>query len=435
TCRLYLLNLDYPNAIYSAFILLKKYPDNIYLRKIVAEALYEVASYKSRLGNGDNKVNVFSGNSQYELKDYADIEGFSQQVYYLLKKLSAEEATVVALNYSWKLNVSTGYKDKQLGRICDSLFVFLTQGNEKNLSDFSTRSRTDILRDDSIRKVSSQKASESAVDNGEASKYDKIKAQQKKEEVIEIANNTEENFEKYALIDLLKDSLFTSRFRHFSELRAEKQNTGSHYASYSERKKKRKHEQKFGQALGIQKVVLVEPFYYHLDDNKAGKLDMKATAAGIIGLQEAIHENAGKTHLEYQSIDPMQMKENDVATYNDFADVNDWINERIQHGNNYRTLVTGAEDKDRVLSKYGTQYFMWTGVISLKRTGFKGTYTFIYVMVYDLANEKVVFSENREIRMRDSRATLNSNFYDIFNQIHQESSEESASKNKQTGHL
>jgi predicted Zn-dependent protease len=436
TCRLYLLNLDYPNAIYSAFILLKKYPQNVYLRKIVAEALYEVASYKTRISSADNTINVFSGNSQFEFKDYADIEGFSQQVYYLLKKLSSEEATVLALNYSWKLNASSGYKDKQLGRICDSLFVFLTQGNDKSLGDFSTRSRADILRDDSIHKVSSTKVTESHTENGETSKYDRIKAQQKKEEVIEIASNTEEDFGKYAFIALLKDSLFTSRFRHFSDIRSEKISNARHRLSYSERKRKNKQELKSGKALGIQKVVVVEPFYYHLDDNKAGRLDMEATASGMIGLQNVIQENAAKIHLEYQSIDPMVMKANDVATYNDFANINDWINERIQHGYNSRTLVAGAKDKDLVLAKYGTNYFMWTGVISLKRKGLRGTYTFIYIMVYDLANEKVVFSENREIRMRDSKATLNSNYYDIFNQIHQESNGDlNDSRNQQTGHL
>jgi hypothetical protein len=96
----------------------------------------------------------------------------------------------------------------------------------------------------------------------------------------------------------------------------------------------------------------------------------------------------------------------------------DWINERLAHGSNVRTLVEGAESKEALIAKYGTSYFMWTGVMSLTRKGLLRPYTVIYVIVYDLATEKPVFTQTREIKMGDSKANLNSHFYDIFNQIH-----------------
>jgi Zn-dependent protease with chaperone function len=403
TCRLYLLDLDYPNAIYSAFILLKKYPDNLFLRKIVAKSLYEVAAYKGNLSSSSTKVNIFGTDSKYELKSSDDIEGFSQQVYYLLQKLSAEESAALALNYSWKLNAAQNYANKPISSMCDSLFVLLTQSSEKSPADYSKKSRAEILHEDSIKKMPAPVVAVSEVPSDtlkhETSKYEKIKAQQKKEEVIEIATNTEENFAKYAFVEMLKDKKFVERFQFYNDYKVAA-SPKTHYSSdYAKRKTERLHDIKFGKALGIDKIVLVEPFYYHLDQNKLERLDFAGTAIG--------REN-------FQGI----IRENEVATYNDFVNANDWINERLAHGSNVRTLVEGAESKEALIAKYGTSYFMWTGVMSLTRKGLLRPYTVIYVIVYDLATEKPVFTQTREIKMGDSKANLNSHFYDIFNQIH-----------------
>jgi predicted Zn-dependent protease len=425
TCRLYLLDLDYPNAIYSSFILLKKYPKNIYLKKIVSKSLYEIASYKSSLHGAESVTNVFGSDAKYELKSFEDIEGFSQQVYYLLQKLSSEEATTLALNYSWKLNSSLGYADKQEKQICDSLFVILIQGNEKSLADYSRKSRAEIVLEDSLKKVPVVKADiveGSAPDTvkREVSKYEKIKAQQKKEEVVEIITHADENFTRYAFVDLLKDKAFANRFQYFLDQKPTSSPSKKHsYNSYSERRKTAKSERKFGRAMGIDKVVIVEPFFYHMDLNNKQKMDFKATVSGLQNFQTVIKDNATKAKLDYVTLDPQHMKEDDVTSYNDFVNTNDWINERLMHGYNARALVTATDNKDALIAKYGTNYFMWTGVVSVTNKGLRGTYTYIYVIVYDMAKEIAVYSETRQVKMRDSQATLNSQYYDIFNQMHQ----------------
>ncbi|MCX6297056.1 MAG: M48 family metallopeptidase [Bacteroidetes bacterium] len=80
SCRLYLVDRDYVNAIYAAYILLEKYPDNVYLKKIVAKALYNIAISKS--GSKRYKSNyVFSAannarlsSKSYSIPDYDKIE-------------------------------------------------------------------------------------------------------------------------------------------------------------------------------------------------------------------------------------------------------------------------------------------------------------------------------------------------------------------------
>ncbi len=426
TCRLYLLDLDYPNAIYSAYILLKKYPDNIYLKKIISKSLYEVASSKSVLHGSTSVSNVFGSDSKYELKSDEDIEGYSQQVYHLLGKLSSDEATVLALNYSWKLNAQLHYADKSEKQICDSLFVMLVQGNEKKLSDYSRKTRAEILLEDSLKKNPVTKVEGPALVEDtvkhEVSKYDKIKAIQKKEEVIEIKTNTEENFTRYAFVDLMKDKGFENRFQHY--LDQKQPASGSFYHGYyGNSRKAMKYKKRHGQALGIDKVVIVEPFFYHMDLNENQKIDFEATVTGLQNFQTVISENAAKAKIAYVSLDPQHMTEQDVSSYNDFVNTNDWINERLMHGYNLRALVEATDNKEAILAKYGTSYFMWTGVVSVTNKGLKRPSTFIYVLIYDIANEKPVYSETRKIRMRDKASNLNSHYYDIFNQMHQEPKE------------
>ncbi len=416
TCRLYLQDLDYPNAIYSAYLLLKKYPQNAYLQKIVAKALYEVASYKGTIQGPANTVSLFGTDTKYELKGYEDIEGFSQQVYYLLHKLSSEEAVVLALNYSWKLNASLNYTDPEVNSICDSLFVFLTQGNQRSLADYSRQTRAEILLEDSLNRGrnSMQGTNTELVANKprktEPGKYDKIRIQQKKEELNGITTNTEENFPKYAFVELLKDKQFTDRFQHFVNLKNEKTDPDTPVKNASLAGSNELPSE-------IKKIVIVEPFYYHLNDNRVQKLDFDKTVLGQCNLEKLIRENVSRANLDYATIDPQQMKEGDMPQYNDFVCANDWINERLQHGLNVRTLVAGTDKKENLINRYGTRYFMWTGIISVKRKGFRGSYTYIYAIVYDLSKETAVFTQTEELRRRDTEKRLYARYYKIFSQL------------------
>jgi hypothetical protein len=429
TCRLLLLELDYPNAIYSAFLLLRKYPENLYLRQVVSQALYGIASYNSHTSTSQNMLGAFGGESKYEIKAYSDVEGFSQQVYYLIQKLSTEESIVLALNYSWKLYASQQYTDNQTGRICDSLFILLNENTTKSLSDFSKLNRAEILAEDSLRKKNPLPA-EHALSlerdpiGEERTKYDRIRDQQLKEEVSGINTNTEDDFGKYAFVDLLKDPKFTERFQYFTEI-SNKRKTSGHldFTSLQEQNQQTEENRKSGKALGISKIVIVEPFYYSLGDGKTSKLDLRNITPGIEKLREVLKINAGKTGLAYTLLDPQQIKGDEVSTYNDFADVSDWFNERILHGHNSRILVTGCEHKEEIIARYGTSYFMWTGVVFSRKKGLRHSETYIYTIVYDLATETALYAESREVKIKDSKATLHSNYFDILNQIHQPKTE------------
>jgi Zn-dependent protease with chaperone function len=427
TCSLYLLNLDYADAIYSAFLLQQRYPDNLFLKKVIAKALYGIAAYKETNYGTHFKNDVFSADSRYELKAYDQVEGYSQQVYYLFHKLSSEEATVLALRYSWKLHTSLDYRDKELAPICDSLFAFLVMAERKGPSDFSTKTRLEVIHDDSLLALTTSHHPASDTASIASNKYERIKAEQRKDglktdEPVDLADFTE-----YAFADLLKDKNFSARFQFFVNRKAEKGSLDN-YESYQEKEKDAHRELKNGKALGVNKVVIVEPFYYRVKAEGNQKLDLDGTAKGILELRKTIKEDAAKAGIDYVAIDPQQMTAGETDRYNDFSKINDWFSERLLHGYHAGILASCSEEMKQLAARYGSPYFLWTGVISMHKGSLGSKGTFIYVVLYDVTNETPLFAESRQVHMKDSPAMLHSNFYDIFHQFHQQPRKKKADK-------
>ena len=85
---LHLKDEQFADAIYTAFMLLEKDTESLYLKKIIAKSLYVYAKYKS-------EINYPYG------PDYKEVEGASQRVHFLLDTMSANELTVLATRYTW----------------------------------------------------------------------------------------------------------------------------------------------------------------------------------------------------------------------------------------------------------------------------------------------------------------------------------------------
>ncbi|HEY0031469.1 MAG TPA: M48 family metallopeptidase, partial [Bacteroidia bacterium] len=200
SCRLYLIDRDYVNAIYAAYILLEKYPENVYLKGVVAKSLYNIAISKSGSKRYKTKY-VYSTNNNaklssktYSIPDYEKIEGASQRLYYMLDNLDAKELNTIALSYAYRAHKKNP-EDVVLSMLTDSLFSEMVNANALYLSDFSKQTKAEIKGMDTAATLVAN------VDTtAEESKYSKIKKQQQKVEV-----ETDENFIKYAFVGLLKD--------------------------------------------------------------------------------------------------------------------------------------------------------------------------------------------------------------------------------------
>lgn len=384
-CRIYLLKKDYVNAIYAAYILLGKYPDNLYLKKIVGRGLYNMVAGGS--SNNVNSIQIGNGSSG----GYEDIEGSSQRLYYLFEKLEAKELNVIALSYVYK--AAKQYpKDPLLSDLTDSLFSSLVNDSKLYLNSFSKKT----LKEEKDTTVKPVAVSEE--EQGEESKYKTIKKIQLKNE-----ESTGTGFIKYAFVGLLKDDEFVSRFR-----KAAKGLDHEAPEEYVSTKGKKKGSKSY-QALGIKKIILMDPYYrkvtqsgntvtvnYNESDTKRDKLT---------GIQK---ECADALKLECVNLNSSSLTADDVERYNQIGVINEWLAERFKYSN-YEEVKDCSDAIKEIIAKNGTKYLGLMAVYNSNKK--KNSYLFI---VLDLETGKMLFSESRYNREKDSGDLLHSVVYNSF---------------------
>lgn len=365
-CRLLLLERDYSSAIYASYMMLQKHPNDLELRKIIGYSLYNLAAYKQTTGvafpfwgffwGGGSVYGGLNRSSYYMTPDYADYPGNQQQVFHLFSKMESDEMTVMALSYNWYL-YKEDPSDSLQSRLCDSLFSMLV--NKQNLhrayfSTISPDSAKEELRQDSLKRV--QETGESG--DSKYSRLDKFRV-----------NSEKERFIKFAFVELLKDTAFTTRFDYYTQHRRSLVNTSSPYSYYTsetkeERKEREADEVKYGS--GVNKVMIVNPdySYYHEPDRKEDpEMEYQHSEQGQIELCSTVQQAAQSSGVNAVVLSPFLMDSLDCDTFADYALLNEWFFERLQYGNsNYATNVANKSAIDSLIQRYGTPYVMFTNV-------------------------------------------------------------------------
>src|SRR6218665_64472 len=170
-CRLALTERDYMNAITSAYVLQQKYPDNLFLRKVIVKSLYAMILYK----NGGLKYNSSSYKSE-PIPDFTKTEGWSQQLNFFLDQVPPREMTVLALNYAWT-NHRLFPKEDVFSNYSDSLMTILGRNFRISGPGFyrdSTGLNTAKITDDQYKYAFVELLQKDA---GFAAKLDKIKTE------------------------------------------------------------------------------------------------------------------------------------------------------------------------------------------------------------------------------------------------------------------
>ncbi len=373
-------NGSFQDAIYTAYLLLKESPDDLYLKKSVAKALYGYAKFSNRAtAVAESMGNDGSDDGDDRDDDDSDkpkIEGESQQVYHLLKTLDMDETFVLAAKYLWTLRKAHP-EDKEIDWLArdivrtmsayskDELAYIAKSKSEKNPEEAAKAKKE---KDEKIAK--DKKATEEAETKkkGKKSKYDKIK--EKQEEKVEEKKDTTVNkkaYMRYALVDFFADTAFTNSIERGKKFKKEieewKENASVRKAYYAKRDKNLKQ----GNRMGIDKVVVVNPYYLSVDMRKENAVEYLKTEDKAAKFRQSVIDNAKAANIEVDLLAPNELRANDIEKYNDLALLNEWVDEQIDYG---RMDFSGYQaDKIAELSKkYNTRYFLWTGVISMRKT-------------------------------------------------------------------
>ncbi len=400
-CRIYTVKHQYEKSLYCAYLLLKKYPDNLFLKKNIAICLSGLSCYS--IANNIEKVHL----------DKQDVEGKSQALCHLIDKLNNVKGhiPVVALAYLAKLKKQYP-EDKDI----DALFrtqVVLT----KRYNMFSSFSKTPATSDTVFSKNQT---------TGESYKP---------------GIWGKDGFTRYAFVEFMNESWFTDAFT-YAESNYDDENTDEDVDIVQEMKNPKRYFDKRTYALGYKKVVVVDPYYARVNARKKEKFKFLQSESGQVDFSERIKHNAKIAKLDVEVLNSKNLKENDVEKINDLALLQDYFKDQVNHDKDVDMSFIEKERIAALAKKMNTDYFMWTGVISLTdknklRAGSviipillpvllpvvlpslinNGQYTLYFALIYDVKADKIRFATFREINNRTQSDILDSHIYDVFQQI------------------
>ena len=418
--RLHLLNQNYGESLYNSYLLSKQYDEDVYVKKSILQALYGLAKY----------ANSYSKNDV--LKKYKDVEGFPQQLFHQLNKMKSNELTILALTHSYELEKQLP-NDNEVKLMTNDLMKELVKHHQKSLDEFYDIGRKELTK--LIEEKSEIEDTTNTVGQN-LSKYEKIKKQrqEKKEEKVEKGND----YFLFAFVDFKKEEAFTTRFGSaIKEVEEEKSNE----LSNKEKNNIRQYYKRKGYSLGIDKIVFVEPYFFHVNHRKrSNPVNFIANENRMRQYHDQIKISADKVGLDAQILDGKNFDPQDVDAFNDLSLLNEWVNEKMTHDMDFVTI--NNERIKELAKKYDTKYFAWTGIFSSTSSrdniGIMLFYTIIFypllpygiyyaitpenttkfaTLIFDLEEEEYLVNISNEVSQKSRKDVVNSNLYYFMKQI------------------
>lgn len=397
-CRLYLVYRDYPNALYSAYIMLQKYQDNEYLREVVSKSLYGMTLRS--LGKIRYNRDSYLENG---IPDYESIESYPQQLYYIYNKMPTNEWLIMSLNYVYRSHKKFP-TNKYLGAYADSLIHFLGRVNW-GINDFV---RIDKVKSEEVKKDTTKQSEVK-------SKLDMIAKIQKES----IYKNQDTAYYKDVFVDLfMTDKEFNDKFpakglsyetSGFSDYKMRRDN------KIKKRKSSKKQEYiSFGHK--VDKVILFEPFYLKANPSKREEILYVKSDLKQENFVKIIHDCAKRQNFDIVTLDPSLLSSTDVDKMNDYSVVVDCLNEKFDADDGEGNPSLNTDDLDELTNKYGTHYILKTGIISYK-LGLLRKRTYYYSFIYDLKTSDLVYKKYEVFRDRDSQNLINAKVYQTFYEL------------------
>ena len=417
-CELAIIHLEEAeteDAFYAAYLLEKIYGKTLFGDKIMSGALYTMSKQKNHDQEGVKNAKMAKRNDDVELSDeyWKNIEGQSQAIYHFSYKIPAKELNILAAKKMYE-NYQL-YKEDFFGTRFHSLVYELVNTHEMNV---------DIFKKEYVREDTS-KAKVEEVKPDEETKLSKVsKIKKKKASQTEKQDYSKDNYFKYAFVGHTNDSMFKESFEYYAKEKAdrEKKEESESYQKYSEAKDKiiNKH----GQALDIQKFVMINPYYakylmqssyynysfysYKVKDPELSPLEEEAIEQSLVGY---IDEYSAKLGMDVDVIGSTQQKDINTDMFNDYQQLMTWFSERISIGTMGAYTYT-----DQYMEKYASQY----GYIGFCYVSNINKSLEVVFILFDIKNGGSKFMYEKDVKKGKPTGVFSKMIlYDILHQISQ----------------
>lgn len=421
--QLFMREKNYGASLYNSFLLQYENPNNIYAKVQTLYALYYLTKYANR--NELNEVVKFDN----------EIEGESHRVYFMLHSMTAEEINIIALNYAFKLKLELK-DDPIINGICEDLVVELIDKNELGSSSFMFEHTPKVLKE--RKEINRSDTTFKQFEPQEKSfRYLKIK---EIEEKVEQSTSQKNERVSHAFSDLCFNDDFEvffksveTKFLNLKNLKESKKHRENQLAENKLNRKK-------GYALGLEKVVIVDPEYYKIDERKKESIEYIDAETYKNNNKEIIEGMAQTVGLEMDYLNPTDMTGKDIEKFNDMALLNRWLKEKSQH--DFLSVSIYQREIDELCIRKGVSVASWMGTISIHvkkdNLGKKIFYcalvpylwpaipvilirqehkTYYYNVSYNLQSGEKVLVELKDFNSKDLKHILKSNAYESMVQL------------------
>lgn len=430
----YLHNHLYQDAIYAAYLGLQKDPDNLYLEKIIAKSLTGLSKFRN---SKDDEV--YAEKARFE-----DYEGEQQQLYFMLWAMNDVELNVMALDYTFRIHLDHP-EDPEVLPLCRSLvndLVFYHFNDEDDFLRDQTISRDSLYKLSDIANpklkvappsTKTKKITRKTTVRAKRTTTEKIKSDKYKKHLLYVYNDY---WEMKDFRRMWTDAVMERDLRE-EEAKAYKR------AGIAYKNKGDTRNYFWGKKLGIDTVVVVNPFYRRIDLRKDNAIEYISSEQGELNYMDVLQENADMLGVNLIVLDPLKMNPEDADKFNQMNELNDWFGEQLDFGSinmpGYNQMMI-----DSIANELGADYFLWTGIVSLRDRQnilgpilyiglspffipllpygiyelIKPEYEFFYLsLVYNVKTREASVLKFLFLHNNDSRAILNSHTYEMLYQL------------------
>ncbi len=328
--RYYLRDEDFYDAIYHAWLLLEEHPDNLYLKKTLAQALYTLAKYR---------------NAGLEYVYPPAIESPVNGLANFFEHMEPQDFMLFVVRHLWKLKRKLP-DDELIDQMARDALVELAL----HYDEFSP----DQTAQPSELPKLLQQWRELEGPPGTVPRYSSLyKESLAKKQVTELYPRV--------VLAAVKDEAFDAAWKEATERAAELRRKARYMSSVRGRremiaqweKKRRK-----GVMLGIDKVLVVSPSYYWVrmrwvDGIPVFEQDYIASEQKRKWMLEQVDRFSKELGLEAVVLDPTLLTPEKVDLFNDLVTLNEWM---AQQSNFLYLTITPAYNQEEVMDiaeKYG----------------------------------------------------------------------------------
>jgi len=393
--KMYLYNKNYPLAIYHNFLMLKKHPNNTYLKKNLIKGVYGIAKYKNYDEYDELMSDDESDDLAFDVDDNNEIEGYSKMVYDFFYKIDGKTTTALALALCNQFLKEVDEADIEINRIFEDLVKELVVEYDFKRSTFK-RTKT----------IKGKKSKKDDNDDNEEVRSDLS---------YNLAFVAKEHTK--LIKGFLADKNKLERYRE--------EVTDEEYFEY------RKTLKKEGYSLGIKNLVIVDPSYLKADVRKKNPIKHLQSEAAEANFNDKISKSASSIGMKSTILSDAGIRANNNEEFADLSFLRYWFYEKLSNGN-VDMVSIDYEKAQELVKKYNTKHFMWTGATSIKSPSQYGfleicisiyllplapfilgpdNSTMFYNFTFDLEDDELVIYDYNLIESKDSRAVVSSNIY------------------------